>query len=178
MITTDAKDIARRRIALRLEEIGAWKRALDAYYGDGTVESKEHFEGMRVVLKEKKGGVRRVIGALEYRRRETSGSRREKIDTELGYFRRNQKRMQYSSYLTESLPIASGVVEATCKTLVTQRLKHSGMQWSPRGGQAILTLRSLAQSGRWETGWGLLAASFHKDCRPRPALRLIRRKAA
>jgi hypothetical protein len=46
-------------------------------------------------------------------------------------------------------------MEAACKTLVTQRLKRSGMAWTHDGGQSILTLRSLIQSKRWRSGWTL-----------------------
>ena len=60
------------------------------------------------------------------------------------------------------LPIGSGVVEATCKTLVTERLKRSGMRWSERGGQA-LTLRALLQSHRFESGWSLLLQTYRAD---------------
>ncbi|MGH8487606.1 MAG: hypothetical protein ACREXS_01685, partial [Gammaproteobacteria bacterium] len=52
------------------------------------------------------------------------------------------------------------VVEAACKTLVTQRLKRSGMRWRHEGGQAILTLRALAQSQRFDNGWRLLAQTY------------------
>jgi hypothetical protein len=62
----------------------------------------------------------------------------------------------------QGLPIASGVIEAACKTLVTQRLKRSGMAWRQPGGQAILTLRSLIQSDRWRAAWDLLSADFRK----------------
>ena len=83
--------------------------------------------------------------------------------------------MHYSHYVRLNLPIASGVVEASCKTLVTQRLKQSGMFWSDPGAQAkvalrgraacsrgwaILTLRSLIQSNRWKSGWDLLRKSY------------------
>ena len=61
-----------------------------------------------------------------------------------------------------NLPIASGVMEASCKTLVTQRLKRSGMAWTNGGGQAILTFRSLIQSHRWHSAWTLLSADFRK----------------
>ena len=69
-------------------------------------------------------------------------------------------RMQYAAYQRQHLPIGSGVMEAACKTLVTQRLKGSGMAWTMTGGQAILTLRSLLQSGRWALAWPLFAADF------------------
>jgi hypothetical protein len=53
-------------------------------------------------------------------------------------------------------------MEASCKTLVTQRLKRSGMAWTHTGGQAILTLRSLIQSNRWRSAWTRLSADFRK----------------
>jgi hypothetical protein len=37
--------------------------------------------------------------------------------------------MDYASLKAAGLPIASGLVEAACKTLVAQRLKLSGMRW-------------------------------------------------
>jgi len=55
------------------------------------------------------------------------------------------------------------VIEATCKTLVTQRLKQSGMAWTITGGQAILTLRSLIQSNCWQHAWNLLRTDFRKS---------------
>jgi hypothetical protein len=77
--------------------------------------------------------------------------------------------MHYAEYVRNKWPIASGVMEASCKTLVTQRLKRSGMAWTQAGGQAILTLRSLIQSDRWRLAWALLHADFRKTvvvCQP------------
>ena len=70
--------------------------------------------------------------------------------------------MRYATWSRAHLPIGSGVTEAACKTLVTQRMKHSGMRWRHAGGQAILTLRSWAQSERFDRGWELLAATYKK----------------
>ena len=47
------------------------------------------------------------------------------------------------------LPIGSGVTEAACKTVFTQRLKQSGMTWSLEGGQWIVDLRVVHLSGIW-----------------------------
>ena len=71
--------------------------------------------------------------------------------------------MGYAQAKDRGLPIGSGVVEATCKTLVTERLKPSGMRWSERGGQAILTLRALLQSNRFDSGWPLLSQTYLAD---------------
>jgi len=71
--------------------------------------------------------------------------------------------MRYAAYKAESLPIGSGVIEAACKTLVTQRMKNSGMRWGHEGGQAILTLRSWAQSERFDRAWALIASEYRLE---------------
>ena len=68
--------------------------------------------------------------------------------------------MRYATAAASGLPIGSGVVEAACKTLVTQRMKRSGMRWREAGGQAILTFRGLVQSDRFERAWQLVAATY------------------
>lgn len=58
--------------------------------------------------------------------------------------------MQYATVRAKHLPIGSGVTEAACKTLVSQRLKCSGMRWKTKGGQGVLTIRGLIQSNRFD----------------------------
>jgi hypothetical protein len=82
-----------------------------------------------------------------------------------GHLRDNRHRMQYAHYREQGLPIGSGVVESACKTLVTQRVKNSGMRWSQEGGQAILTTRSWCQSDRFDRAWALVAATYKTDVR-------------
>ena len=49
------------------------------------------------------------------------------------------------------LPLGSGVTEAACKTVFTQRLKNSGMRWSHDGAKTILTLRTILLSRSCQT---------------------------
>jgi hypothetical protein len=102
------------------------------------------------------------VHTLGYHAGRARGPCRQRIRAALIYFRRQRGRMHYAAYQRQHLPIGSGVVEAACKTLVTQRLKGSGMAWTMAGGQAILTLCSLLQSGRWEQAGPLLAADFRQ----------------
>ena len=51
------------------------------------------------------------------------------------------------------------MVEAANKTLVTQRMKRSGMRWRIVGGQAVLTFRALIKSGRFERAWKALISA-------------------
>ena len=46
--------------------------------------------------------------------------------------------------------MGSGVTEAGCKTVSTQRLKLSGRRWQKAGAQLILNLRGVLLSGVWE----------------------------
>ena len=72
--------------------------------------------------------------------------------------------MGYAEAKARHLPIGSRVVEAAaCKTLVTQRLKRSGMRWRHAGGQAILTLRALIQSKRFDSAWELLSGTYRRE---------------
>jgi hypothetical protein len=136
------------------------KGGCDAIWGESTPRSQAEFARLRVLLKEADNGAERILCTFKYHLGRATGSRRKRIRAALTYFRRQRGRMQYAAYQRQHLPIASGVVEAACKTLVTQRLKGSGMAWTMAGGQAILTLRSLLQSGRWAKAWPLLAADF------------------
>jgi hypothetical protein len=81
----------------------------------------------------------------------------------LKYFRSRRHRMRYAEMRAEGLPIGTGVTEAACKTLVTQRLKQSGMRWGQKGGQGILNLRGWAQSERFDRAWALLAATYQAE---------------
>ena len=58
--------------------------------------------------------------------------------------------MKYSDYRKMGLPIGSGVTEAGCKVVFTQRFKQSGMKWGREGGEVILRLRLAELSGVWE----------------------------
>ena len=58
--------------------------------------------------------------------------------------------MDYQGYKQRGLPLGSGVTEAACKTVFTQRFKRSGMRWQRDSGQVILDLRVIYLSGIWE----------------------------
>ena len=148
------------------------KEGCDAAWGESTPRSKAEFERLKTLLKEAENGVERVLRLLKYQRDRAVRTKRERLEIQLTYFRNQKQRMHYAEYIRMGLPIASGVMEASCKTLVSQRMKQSGMSWTLSGGQAILTLRSLIQSNRWQPAWGLLRTDFCKTitaCAPHPS---------
>ena len=58
--------------------------------------------------------------------------------------------MDYAAYRRLRMPIGSGITEAACKVVFTQRFKQSGMKWTIEGGRPILALRVIRLSGIWE----------------------------
>jgi hypothetical protein len=135
--------------------------ALCAAYGEASPKGQAQLEKLRHLLRHEEDGVEKVIRALCYLREQHPRSN--KLARELHYFRQNRHRMRYAELAARNLPIGSGVVEAACKTLVTQRMKRSGMRWRHEGGQAILTFRALAQSERFDLGWLLLAGTYRRE---------------
>jgi hypothetical protein len=76
------------------------------------------------------------------------------------YIDNHRERFRYASTRAAHLPIGSGHVEATCKTIVTVRMKRCGARWKTDGAQAVLSLRALATSSRWKPAMTLLVNSY------------------
>ena len=55
-------------------------------------------------------------------------------------------RDRYDAYLAAGLPVATGVVESACGSVVQHRMEGEGKRWSLEGAEAILALRSLKKS--------------------------------
>ena len=79
-----------------------------------------------------------------------AGVKKDELDTALGYFENNAPRMRYHWFRQCGLFTGSGVVEASCKTIIGQRLKQSGMHWTVGGADAIIALRCREASSTWE----------------------------
>jgi hypothetical protein len=134
--------------------------ALATAYGAATPRYLERFDTLCEVLRDDPQGVDKVTQALC--RLRTRYPRRQALHKTVVYFREHRHRMPYARLRAQQLPIGSGVVEAACKTLVSQRLKRSGMRWRQAGGQAILTFRALCQSERFDRAWELLATTYKR----------------
>lgn len=107
---------------------------------------------MRKLLKKPNGPFRVLHAAAAMRtRRPMSAAARQRFQTAYNYLRTRTRHLQYAEFRRQGLPIGSGVTEAACKTVFTQRLKLSGMRWSREGAQVILNLRVTLLSGVWHT---------------------------
>ena len=124
------------------------------------------YRRMRQWLRDRRGGVANILRSAtqhENRRKVTRG-RRPEYGKAYRYLRRHARCMGYAARRKVGLPIGSGVTEAACKTVFTQRLKRSGMTWGLAGGQVIVDLRVLVKSQVWERAY---AAHLHAQPLPR-----------
>jgi hypothetical protein len=122
----------------------------EAIFGSGD-EARSWARDMRRVLKNKADGVSRVLkSASALRRHRGLCGQASLYDQAYRYLKTRSQWMRYHLYKRQKLPIGSGITEAACKIVFTQRLKRSGMSWTIQGGQTILDLRVIKLSRIWE----------------------------
>ena len=128
-----------------------------------SVEAATWAAKMRKLLKKPNGPFRVLHSAAALRScRSMSARARERFQTAYDYLRNRTKHMQYADFRAQRLPIGSGITEAACKTIFTQRLKLSGMRWSRDGAQVILNLRVTLLSGVWHSVYQALIKSYNQ----------------
>jgi hypothetical protein len=105
---------------------------------------------MRRTLKEKRGGVFRVLrSAGQLRAIRGLVGEESDYDSAYNYLRGHSLWMNYAERRRLRVPIGSGVTEAACKIVFTQRFKCAGMKWDVETGASILAMRVIALSGIW-----------------------------
>ncbi len=111
----------------------------NALYGTDTDLSRQWQKARQAELKA--NGVAEVVRQIQAWQPSTK-AHQEIRRIEMAYFTDNAERMRYQTYLERGYQIGSGVVEATCKHVVHQRLDQAGMHWRPAAAEAIVTLRA------------------------------------
>jgi hypothetical protein len=132
-----------------------------AVFGQGSPKAKAWVEPLKRRLEtEGANPILKALGELQPEEPGAADDVRKAID----YFTEHAPRMDYPSFVAQKLPIGSGAIESTCKTLIEKREKGAGMRWSEVGAQQVATLRALHRSGRWQAFW-----KTHPQCRRPPA---------
>jgi hypothetical protein len=99
------------------------------------------------------GKVGTLIGGLRQmqtkKQDQLTPAQKKALKKTITYFDNHKHMMQYDVYLKKGYPIATGLVEATCGSLVKDRMEQSGMRWSINGAQAVLAQRAVVKNDDW-----------------------------
>ena len=126
------------------------QQVAEVIFGPGT-ESQGWAKRMREQWKTRTNGVARVLqSAAALRHKRGLWGQATVYDHAYASLKKRSRWMRYQAYRRQHVPIGSGITEAACKIVFTQRLKRSGMAWTREGGQVILDLRVIWLSGVWE----------------------------
>lgn len=129
-------------------------QAANLIQGEGTPAAKHWLKTHETLLYE--GQADRVAMALTQ-----AAQRKRKVAQELrqhaGYFRDNQRRMQYLERREEGYPIGSGTAESGCGQF-RKRFTGPGMRWSRAGAEHLLPVRAAIMSRRFDAFWSALQA--------------------
>ncbi|MBK8979591.1 MAG: hypothetical protein IPM29_27125 [Planctomycetes bacterium] len=130
-----------------LEKLSA---AAEAIQG---AESRAVVAGWRRLLERRKDAVTQILADLEPHWCDpVDGSvvKHGPIHEAITYLTNHAHRMNYAGARAKGLPIGSGTVEATCKSLIGVRMKRAGSRWKQDTGDHVIKLRALALSHQWD----------------------------
>jgi hypothetical protein len=118
------------------------------------IESDESARRQRLAEWRRRLCVRRdaagtILEELRASARENTGNKECPVHAAITYFENQGSLMNYADARRLGLPIGSGNVEATCKSLVGLRMKRPGARWKTETGGEVLTMRAHFLSSRW-----------------------------
>lgn len=102
-----------------------------------------------------KGNVGYVIGGLRITltKKKLKPTQYATLKRSITYFANHKHMMRYDQYLASGYPVATGLIEGTCGSLIKDRADRSGSRWSSIGAQAVLNERAIMKNGDWESFW-------------------------
>jgi hypothetical protein len=144
-----------------LEKLGGAARLLS-----NESQGSAGLQGWHLRLLNRSGSVDEILQELRGSGKEAMlvGTSRP-VHEAITYLENHRARMNYASARRRGLPVGSGNVEATCKSLVAVRMKRPGARWKEETGEHLLNLRALALSDRWEAAMTLTLQPLRKAVR-------------
>lgn len=112
-------------------------------------ERKQRLARWRRQLCTRPNAPRKIVAELRSLARGHPTSQECPMRAAIRYFENQGHLMRYPDALRNKLPIGSGNVEATCKSLIGLRVKRPGARWKTDTGAEVITMRAHLLSERW-----------------------------
>jgi hypothetical protein len=107
------------------------------------------------LLKENKSEV--VMAELcKFKEAETVEDENAPVRRAFRYLSKRPEYLDYKSAIEKGLPIGSGEIEASHRSVVQARLKKSGAWWVKENAEKMLSLRVCRANGEWKSYWNEL----------------------
>ncbi len=142
------KSRVKRIVAAARKAIGMRRRRARTKYRNGP--NKQRYKRVKSSLQ---GSGEDLLNDVLLPLRETTTHAKKRLDTLIKYVQRNLHRLHYGELRGRGFQIGSGAMESLHRTGSQVRLKRAGCRWTEQASQAILNLRMLVLSGRWEEYW-------------------------
>ncbi len=87
--------------------------------------------------------------------------------TELSYLDRHgeEGHLNYARFRRRGVPLGSGAIESAIRRVINLRLKGNSISWYEENAEAMLVLRCLVLSNRWDDTFRQISASLASDRR-------------
>ena len=82
-----------------------------------------------------------------------SPTRRAGAEEAITYLTNKRDHLDYPTALAAGWPIATGLIEGSCRWMIKDRMDITGARWSLPGAEAILKLRALKANGDFDEFW-------------------------
>ncbi|PIU60695.1 MAG: hypothetical protein COS85_23130 [Armatimonadetes bacterium CG07_land_8_20_14_0_80_59_28] len=127
-----------------------------ALYGEDSLRVRQWVKPLENLLWEGKVAqtVERMQRMKPHGNAQEKSRKQEALKDLATYLKNHEGLIAYSEHRDQGRTIGSGTVESTCKQLFNMRLKGPGMFWSVPGAQAVIHLRCVNLSRRWDQLWG------------------------
>jgi hypothetical protein len=128
-------------------------------------ERQRVFKKMRKWLK--RGSWRQVVEELLRLAGAADLAEDSPVWTELAYLDRHgeEGHLEYATFRRRGLPLGSGAIESAIRRVINLRLKGNSIYWEEEKAEAMLVLRGLVLSGRWNEVFAKIITSLADDRR-------------
>lgn len=114
-----------------------------------TEDVSKEIERLKKMFKE--GECEKVVRILK--RRQRKHPKHEGIQACIRYIKNRPGQFDYKTAIEKDLPIGSGKVESSHRSLMQKRLKKPGTWWRRENAEKMANLRTLRANGCWDLLW-------------------------